>query len=217
MKIGLFQSCGHCWAFQICWHIECSTFSASSFRILNSSVLSIGMFQRLHRASWYYKWFLIYLKFTCNWHAVLLFAESGSPPWLTTSIVCWLYFLQRDPLEKMLQPSQQELLNGCSSSLYCWRVRCVTDALLLDIHGVSFSLLSSFLPLQPPSCSSPFSPTSPLPFPPAPSNFPFHLSNLPIWSLIFVHIFNPFFLFIFLSNGWHNTAHGILVSQPETE
>ena len=33
----LFQSCGHCWVFQICWHIECSTFTASSFRIWNSS------------------------------------------------------------------------------------------------------------------------------------------------------------------------------------
>ena len=31
-----FQSCGHCWVFQICWHIECSTFTASSFRIWNS-------------------------------------------------------------------------------------------------------------------------------------------------------------------------------------
>ena len=28
---------GHCWVFQICWHIECSTFTASSFRIWNSS------------------------------------------------------------------------------------------------------------------------------------------------------------------------------------
>ena len=37
MKTDLFQSCGHCWGFQICWHIECSTFTASSFRILNSS------------------------------------------------------------------------------------------------------------------------------------------------------------------------------------
>ena len=37
MKSDLFQSCGHCWVFQICWHIECSTFTASSFRILNSS------------------------------------------------------------------------------------------------------------------------------------------------------------------------------------
>ena len=32
MKTDLFQSCGHCWVFQICWHIECSTFTAS-FRI----------------------------------------------------------------------------------------------------------------------------------------------------------------------------------------
>ena len=36
MKTDLFQSCGHCWDFQICWHIACSTFIASSFRIWNS-------------------------------------------------------------------------------------------------------------------------------------------------------------------------------------
>ena len=32
MKTELFQSCGHCWVFQICWHIERSTVTASSFR-----------------------------------------------------------------------------------------------------------------------------------------------------------------------------------------
>ena len=37
MKSDLFQSCGHCRVFQICWHIECSTFTASSFRIWNNS------------------------------------------------------------------------------------------------------------------------------------------------------------------------------------
>ena len=37
MKTALFQSCGHCWVFQTCWHIECSTFTASSLRIWNSS------------------------------------------------------------------------------------------------------------------------------------------------------------------------------------
>ena len=37
MKVDLFQSCGHCWVFQICYHTECSTFTASSFRIWNSS------------------------------------------------------------------------------------------------------------------------------------------------------------------------------------
>ena len=28
MKTDLFQSCGHGWVFQICWHIECSTLTA---------------------------------------------------------------------------------------------------------------------------------------------------------------------------------------------
>ena len=31
-ETDLFQSCGHCWVFKNCWHIECSTFTASSFR-----------------------------------------------------------------------------------------------------------------------------------------------------------------------------------------
>ena len=33
IKTDLFQPCGHCCIFQICWHIECSTLTASSFRI----------------------------------------------------------------------------------------------------------------------------------------------------------------------------------------
>ena len=37
MKTDLFQSCGHCWVFQIYWHIECSTFTTASFRIWSSS------------------------------------------------------------------------------------------------------------------------------------------------------------------------------------
>ena len=32
-----FPVCSHSWVFQICWHIECSTFTASPFRIWNSS------------------------------------------------------------------------------------------------------------------------------------------------------------------------------------
>ena len=39
MKSDLFQSCGHLWVFHNCWHIECSTFTASSFRIWNSSAV----------------------------------------------------------------------------------------------------------------------------------------------------------------------------------
>ena len=37
IKTDLFQSCGHCWVFQICWPTECGIFIASSFRIWNSS------------------------------------------------------------------------------------------------------------------------------------------------------------------------------------
>ena len=59
MKTDLFQSCGHCWVFQMCWHIECSTFTASSFRIWNSSTgigspplaLFIGMLPKAHLTS----------------------------------------------------------------------------------------------------------------------------------------------------------------------
>ena len=58
MKTDLFQSCGHCWVFQICWHIECSTFT-SSFRIWNSSTgipspplaLFVVMFPKAHLTS----------------------------------------------------------------------------------------------------------------------------------------------------------------------
>ena len=37
MKSDVFQSSGHCWIFQIFWHIDCSTFTASSFRVWDSS------------------------------------------------------------------------------------------------------------------------------------------------------------------------------------
>ena len=37
MKTDLFQSYGHFRAFRIWWHVECSTFTASSFRTWNSS------------------------------------------------------------------------------------------------------------------------------------------------------------------------------------
>ena len=59
MKTDLFQSCGHCWVFQICWHVECSTFTTSSFRIWNSSAaiplpplaLFLVMFPKAHLIS----------------------------------------------------------------------------------------------------------------------------------------------------------------------
>ena len=55
MKTDLFQSCGHCWVFQICWHIECSTFTASSFSSTEIPspplALFIVMFPKAHLTS----------------------------------------------------------------------------------------------------------------------------------------------------------------------
>ena len=42
MKTDIFQSCGHCWVFKICWHIECSTLRESSFRIW-AGILSLPL------------------------------------------------------------------------------------------------------------------------------------------------------------------------------
>ena len=61
MKTDLFQSCDHGWVFQICWHIECSTFTPSSFRIWNSSTgipspplaLFIVMLSEAHLTSYF--------------------------------------------------------------------------------------------------------------------------------------------------------------------
>ena len=84
MKTDLFQSHGHCWDFQICWHIECSTFTVSSFRIWNSSTgipshplaLFVVMLPKAHLTS----------------HSRM----SGSrwvitPPWLSESWRSFLY------------------------------------------------------------------------------------------------------------------------------
>ena len=59
MKTDLFQSCGHCWVFQICWHIGRRTWTVSSFRIWNSStgipspplVLFVLMLSKAHLTS----------------------------------------------------------------------------------------------------------------------------------------------------------------------
>ena len=82
MKTDLFQSCGHCWVIQICWHIECSTFTASSFRIWNSSTgipspplaLFVVILPKAHLTSFYWciiihrnlSWSFVFLCVCCN-------------------------------------------------------------------------------------------------------------------------------------------------------
>ena len=62
MKTDLFQSWGHCWVFQICWHIECSTLTASS---LGFEIVQKGSFIGPKRALTYgftkhWKWRNLY-------------------------------------------------------------------------------------------------------------------------------------------------------------
>ena len=78
MKTDIFQSCGHCWVFQICWHIEFRTLTASSFRIWNSSarspllqlVLFIVMLLRAHLT--------LHLKMTSSRWVITTSGFSGS-------------------------------------------------------------------------------------------------------------------------------------------
>ena len=84
MKTDLFPSCGHCWVFQICWHVECSTFTASSFRIWNSSTgipspllaLFIGMLPKAHLT--------LHLRMSGSWWVIM-------PSWLSGSWRSFLY------------------------------------------------------------------------------------------------------------------------------
>ena len=55
MKTDIFQSCGHCWVFQICWHIECSIYRASSFRIWNSLIISALLAEKQHAIYCFYQ------------------------------------------------------------------------------------------------------------------------------------------------------------------
>ena len=83
MKTDLFQSCGHCWVSQICWHIECSTFTASSFRIWNSSTgipsapltLFVAMLPKahltLHSRMSVSRWVITPLWFSGSWRSFL--------------------------------------------------------------------------------------------------------------------------------------------------
>ena len=69
MKTDFFQSCGHCWVFQICWHIECSTFTASSFRMWNSSTGIPS--PPLAFIDQYRTWHLLKLCHSCSLYCVL--------------------------------------------------------------------------------------------------------------------------------------------------
>jgi len=109
VKTDLFQSYGHCWVFQICWHIECSTFTASYFRIWNSSTRVPSPPLAL---------FVVMLP---KAHLTLHFRMSGSR-WVITPL--WLSGLWRSFLY--------------SSSVYSCHLFLVSSASVRSITSLSF-------------------------------------------------------------------------------
>ena len=83
MKTDIFQPCGHCWVFQICWHIEHRTFTALSFGIWNSSTgipspplaLFILMLPKAHLTSHFKmsgtRWVITLLWLSGSWRSFL--------------------------------------------------------------------------------------------------------------------------------------------------
>ena len=104
MKTDLFQSCGHCWVFQICWHIECSTFTASSFGIWNSSTgiplpplaLFIVMFSKahltLHSRMSCSRWVITPLWLSGSWRSFLCSSSVYSCHLLIYSLLLGSYY-----------------------------------------------------------------------------------------------------------------------------
>ena len=122
--MDLFQSCGHCWIFQSCWHIECSTFTASSFRIWNSSAgilsppldLFVVMLPKFHLTSHSRmsgcRWVMTHSWLPGSWksflyifsvyfcHLFLIFSASGRFIYFLSFIV--LIFAWNIPLESLI-------------------------------------------------------------------------------------------------------------------
>ena len=145
MKIVLFQSCGHCWVFQICWHMECSTFTASSFRIWNSSTgiaspplaLFVVMLLKAHLTSHSRmsgsRWMITPSWLSGSWRSFLyssslyschlFLISSASVQFSSVAQSCltlWPHELQhsRPPCPS---PSPRVHSDSCSSSQWCYR------------------------------------------------------------------------------------------------
>ena len=110
IKPDLFQSCGLCWVFQTCWHIECSTLTASSFSILNSSSgiptlplpLLVILLPKAHLIS---------------------HSRMSCPRWMTTPL--WLSGSSRPFLYSFFGIFLSSILNlFCLLSLFCFCPSC---------------------------------------------------------------------------------------------
>ena len=135
MKSDLFQSCGHCWVFQICWHIECSIFTASSFRIWNSSTgipspplaLFVVMFFKAHLTSHFRmsgsRGVITPSWLSETWRSFLHSSSVYSCPFLISSASDRFNFFQPHELQHVRlhrpSPSPGACSNLCPSSWWC--------------------------------------------------------------------------------------------------
>ena len=130
MKTDLFQPCGHCWALQISWHIECSTFTASSFGIWNSSTgipspplaLFVVMFLSAHLAFHSRmsgsRWVITPLWLSGSWRSLANHFTALRTPWINH-----LYYLSKwtIPLYQESE-SESEVTQSCPTLWDPWTV-----------------------------------------------------------------------------------------------
>ena len=95
MNTDLFQFCGHCWVFQFCWHIERSTFTASSHCFTPSlcydhwgmlSYLSLLFFGNLHSNRYSFPFLLCF--------SLLFFSQLFVSPLQTAILLFCISFLR---------------------------------------------------------------------------------------------------------------------------
>ena len=118
MKTELFQSCGHYWIFQICWHIECSTLTASSFDIVISFPLDIfpGV-EMLH---------CIVIPLLIFWRSFTLFSTATAPICIPTNNEFPFSPHPHQHLFSWCHPDRCEVIPHCGLDLHflhdewCW-------------------------------------------------------------------------------------------------
>ena len=172
MKTDLFQSCSHCWVFQICWHIECSTFKASSFRIGNSSTgipspplaLFVAMLSKAHLTShsrmsgsrWVItpSWLsgswrsFLYSSFVYSCHLFLISSASlRSVPFQSLTVLIFAWNIPLVSLIFLKRSLVFPILLFSSVSLH-WSLRKAFLSLLAIVWNFAFkSVYLSFSPL----------------------------------------------------------------------
>ena len=153
MKTDLFQFCGHCCIFQICWHIQCSTFAASSFRIWNSSTgipspplaLFVVMLSKAHSSSHSRmsgsRWSLTPSWLSGSWRS---FLYSSSVYSCHLFLICeppLLYGSTCDLFERIFLSTWKALENKVYSAAFGWNVMYILNWSDVMCH---FSILLIF-------------------------------------------------------------------------